>query len=132
MSSFLDEGERVIYETKKHPAAALPFIMVALVLSFPTNMLSLTLLAFPLVQMKNGYVVTNKRIIAREGFIFPRLFEIPLREISCAGVGEGLLDAKLRMGSVILRGGRDTLLLRGLRDPESFLSHVRTAWEEEN
>jgi hypothetical protein len=130
LSSFLDEGERVIYETKKHPALVLPFVAVALALSLPTYLLSLVLLAFPLVQMKNGYVVTNKRIIAREGFILPRLFEIPLGEISCVGVGESLLGAKLGMGSVILRGGRDTLLLRGLKDPKSFLSHTKAAWED--
>jgi membrane protein YdbS with pleckstrin-like domain len=131
LSSFLEEGERVVYETNKHPATAAPLAAAALVLAIPTYTLSIVLLAFPLLQMlKHGYAVTNKKIIARQGFIVPRIFEIPLREISDIGVGENLIGARFGMGSVMLRGGRDTLLLRGLKNPESFLAHVRSVRED--
>jgi hypothetical protein len=125
VASFLEEGESVLYETKRHPAAAAPFAVAAILLAAPTYGVSLLFLVPSILKMKTSrFIVTDRRILARHGFIRPRLVRIPLEEIIEASVGEGPLDAKFGMGRIVLRKKRETFLFNKIRDPNAFLSQM--------
>jgi uncharacterized membrane protein YdbT with pleckstrin-like domain len=125
VASFLEEGEKILYETGSHPAAAAPLAVAAVLLAAPTYCVSLLFLIPSILKMKTSrFIVTDRRVLARHGFIRPRLVRIPLEEIIEASVGEGPLDAKFGMGRIVLRKKRETFLFNEIRDPDAFLSQM--------
>jgi membrane protein YdbS with pleckstrin-like domain len=125
LSSLLEEDESVLYETRRHPVAILPFAVAAFILAIPTYGISLILLVPPLIQMKtNNYAVTNKRVLARQGVLKPRFVQIPVEEIFEASVGAGLFGERLGMGRVVLKKGRETFRFKEIKDPQAFMTSM--------
>lgn len=125
VSSLLDEGERVFYRTGHHPASILPFALIALLLSIPTYGISLILLIPPLIQAKAcDYVVTNRRVLARDGIFGQNMVGIQLCDIFEASAGESSVGARLGMGRVELRDASGITRFRGIKSPMAFVSSV--------
>jgi hypothetical protein len=123
----LEEGEIVLYKTKRHPALLFVCFIAALVLAVPSYGISFVIVIPPLFQLRvSGYIVTNMRILARHRIFQPEPVEIRMGDITEAGVGEGPLDAKLGKGRLVLKA-RETFFFNGVKNPEAFLSYVRCA-----
>jgi hypothetical protein len=133
LSSFLEEGEHVLCETRRHPASLLPFAITALLLSVPTYGLSLTLLILPLIEMKTcRYIVTNKRILARQGILRPKLVRIPVDEIFEARIGETSVGSRFSMGCVEFMNGKEVVRFEGIKNPRDFITSTISIKRKEN
>jgi membrane protein YdbS with pleckstrin-like domain len=128
VSSLLEEGESVFFRTGHHPASILPFAAIALLLSVPTYGISLVLLIPPLIRTKAcDYVVTNRRILARDGIFGQNMVGIPLGDICEASAGESSVGARFGMGRVELRDASQTIRFKGIKSPRAFVSSVMKA-----
>jgi membrane protein YdbS with pleckstrin-like domain len=128
ISSLLEEGESVFYRTGQHPASILPFAAIALLLSIPTYGISLILLIPPIIHIKACcYVVTNRRILARDGILGQNMVGVPLCDIFEASAGESCVSARFGMGRVELRDGSQTIRFKGIKSPRAFIYSVMKA-----
>jgi membrane protein YdbS with pleckstrin-like domain len=132
VSSLLEEGESIRHRTGRHPASILPFIAIAFALLLPTYGISLVLVIPPLIKMMTcNYVVTNKRILARQGIFGQKLVEVPLCGIHEVSVGESIIGSKFGMGRIELKDGRQTISFKGIKKPRAFISSIMRVRTEE-
>ncbi|MDR1515137.1 MAG: PH domain-containing protein [Synergistaceae bacterium] len=132
ISSLLEDGESVQHRTGRHPASLLPFAAIALILLIPTYGISLILLIPPLIKMMTcDYVITNKRILARQGIWGRNLVEVPLCEIFEVCVGESIVSAKFGMGRIELKDDHQTISFKEIKRPDAFISSIMRARTEE-
>ena|SRR2546427_7368354 len=69
------------------------------------------------------YVVTDNRIIRRDGILRRRTMEIPFTQIERVELQQGVLQRVLGMGDIVLDTGEDTLTFGSLR-------HVKLVHDE--
>jgi hypothetical protein len=123
LSSFLEEDEHVLCETGRHPASFLLFAITTLFFSVPTYGLSLALLVLPLIEMKMcRCAVTNKRILARQGILRPKLVRIPVDEVFEARVGETAVGSMFGVGCVEFINGKGAVRFEGIKNPRDFIT----------
>lgn len=126
--SHLEEGEEVVYETRRHWGTSLPFLAAGLILSPMTHALSLFLVLPSLFQMKTyEYAITDRRVIAKWGIFKTRVDSIALEEIDDITTAESPIGEKLGMGSVMIRTGERTFEFRYIEDPKAFLFYIKKA-----
>lgn len=82
----LISGEEIVYEAKNH------WIKL-----FTVNFLAYLL-------GSNEYVITNKRVVAKEGIISRRVVEMNLSKIESINVDQGILGRILGFGSFMMIG----------------------------
>ena len=124
VDSVLIRGEKVEYQAKLH---------WKIYFTLP-SFLSLGL--FPIIrQMTSEFVITNKRVIIKTGFISRKTFEMNLHKIESVNVNQSLWGRILRFGTVTIIGtggskefffdiSKPLLFRRKFQEMEISLEHV--------
>lgn len=129
--SELEEGEDIVYETRRHWATTLPFLIAGLIFARYTNALSLFIILPSVFQMKTyEYAVTDRRVLAKWGLFKTRLDSMPLSEIEDV-ITEGNRAGKmLGMGNAALKGAGRTLSFKYIEDPAAFEFYIKRQKEK--
>ncbi len=95
----LGKNENVFYETKLHwiifvPGAILCLILIGVFFLLEAWIRSVT----------SEYVITNERIIMKDGFIKRRTLELRLSKIESVGLRQGILGRIFNYGSLVIIG----------------------------
>jgi uncharacterized membrane protein YdbT with pleckstrin-like domain len=131
VTSHLDPGERVIYQTRLHWIVYLgPVVIVGvgLVLAVPgmpglSAMGGLAVLAVGLLsvlaawvrQISSEFAVTDRRVIIKTGFLSRRTIELNMSKVESVQVDQGLLARLLNYGTITVIG------TGGTREPFSLI-----------
>jgi uncharacterized membrane protein YdbT with pleckstrin-like domain len=99
------------------------------ILLLPAFGLGLVLLAWVWILYKTTEIaITNKRIIAKFGFISRSTIEINLPKVESVQVDQGVMGRMLDFGTIIVAGaGTPTLSIPGAADPLEFRKHFMEA-----
>lgn len=126
LASILEEGEELYYETRRHWAILLPFLILGLLLSRATSGLSLLLILSPAFQIKTyDYAITDRRVIARQGMLRPERIEIPLGQIVSVEVApQPSLLEWLGVGTVCIHTGECSFRFHGIEDGRAFAFYL--------
>jgi hypothetical protein len=128
LTSLLEEGEELLYETRRHWATAIPYLLAGIFLARTISAFFLLILILPIFQIKTyDYAVTNKRILARQGLMRPRRTSVPLEAVEEMYAGESLPSAKLGMGCIVLKTEREIFRFEKIEDPRAFLFYANKA-----
>ncbi len=109
----LQEGEQVVYRTKRHPAGIMfpIFVIVIAFVFFGRSVLGIVLavlagvwLAGELAQRAGEFGVTQKRVLMKGGFFRKTTVDTPLEQIAGVQVTQSFLGRKLGYGTVLVRG----------------------------
>ncbi len=108
----LQEGEQVLYRTKRHPAGIMfpIFLIVIAIVFFGPSWIGLVLavlgglwLAGELVQRAGEFGVTQKLVLMKGGFLRKTTLDTPLDNIAGIQVTQSYLGRKLGYGTVVVR-----------------------------
>jgi membrane protein YdbS with pleckstrin-like domain len=135
-------GEAVVKETRLHQIIYLPaatLLAVAILLFavvhaqgdaaskeyiFPQVLTALALVAAipPFVRRSSSeFVVTNKRVLVKTGFVRRHSTEILLRQVEGITVDQGILGRMLGFGTIVVEGtGSDRTPYKGIASPMEF------------
>ena len=125
MSSYVQgslmSGEQVVYEGKLSFWSLLPLIILGFLLLFAWGLgLIFWLLAFIRYQTTE-LAITNKRVIAKFGFISRRTIELNLNRIEGIQVIQGILGRIFNYGSLVVSGtGSLKEPIPGISNPLAF------------
>ncbi len=113
--------EKVIYEAKVSLLSMLPlFIGGLILLPFFGIGLILWIVAF-LRYISTELAFTNKRVVAKFGFISRRTVELNLSKVESLQVNQGLLGRMCNYGTLVISGaGNPQAPIPGISDPMTF------------
>ena len=135
-------GEEVVFETKKHKIIFFyPVVLTLFMLAFGfpymqaneilqplqwiPGLLTLILWAYMGILYKTSvFVVTNKRVIMREGFFNKHVIELRISTISQVNVQQGLMGQLLNYGTVSLNSFGTFDAFDMLAKPDGFQREV--------
>jgi len=122
VESSLLAGERVIYSAKLHWVMYVPHVLLMLVLVGFVSIL------WPIVrQYTTELVVTNRRVIAKDGLIARRTLEMNLSKIETIGVEQTVVGRILNYGNVVVVGtGGTQEAFSGVAKPIQFRREVQS------
>ncbi|MFN3879819.1 MAG: PH domain-containing protein [Nitrincola lacisaponensis] len=125
MASYIDStligDEKVIYEGKVSIWSLLPLIIVGFFLLFFYGIGILFWIAAYLRYKTTELAFTNKRVIAKFGFISRRTVELSLPKIESMQVSQGILGRMFDYGSLIISGaGNPQAPIPGISQPMIF------------
>jgi len=117
----LMQGEQVVYEGHVSLWHLAPRIVAGIVLT-PLFGLGLLVLLNVVIRYKSTELaVTNKRIVAKFGFIRRSTVEIGVRKIESIQVHQGLLGRMFNFGSIVMAGsGNPQAPIPGISQPMEF------------
>ena len=117
----LMQGEQVVYEGHVSLWHLAPRIVACIVLT-PLFGLGLLVLLNVVIRYKSTELaVTNKRIVAKFGFIRRSTVEIGVRKIESIQVHQGLLGRMFNFGSIVMAGsGNPQAPIPGISQPMEF------------
>lgn len=133
-NSSLQDGEVPVFVARKHWSAILPWLAALAPVAFisflfgtgPGLIIGGFLIICLVQYFSNEYVVTNRRVLIREGILNRTMKDEELLSIKKIGVSMSWLDTLLGRGSVTLGGtGGDTETLAHLADPEGFRDAIQ-------
>lgn len=125
MASYIDStligDEKVIYEGKVSVWSLLPLIIVGFFLLFFWGVGILFWIAAYLRYKTTELAFTNKRVIAKFGFISRHTVELSLPKIESMQVSQGILGRMFDYGSLIISGaGNPQAPIPGISQPMIF------------
>lgn len=124
-------GEEVIYEAKLSLWHLAPQIILGFILLFALGLGLLVWLAVYLKYSSTELAITNKRVIAKFGFIRRNTVELNLKKLESIRVEQGILGRIFNFGSIIVAGaGNPQAPIPGISDPLKFRQVVLA--EQEN
>lgn len=130
VDSVLSPGEVVQSRAKCSVWSLLPLIILGLLLIFAVVGVLFWLAAF-LRYISTEIAVTNKRVIAKTGFITRRTVELNLPKVESIQVEQGLLGRLLNYGTIVVAGaGTPQAPVVGISDPLKFRAAVLQAQED--
>ena len=117
----LMQGEQVVYEGRVSLWHLAPRIVVGILLT-PLFGLGLLVLLSVLIRYKSTELaVTNKRVVAKFGFIRRSTVEIGVRKIESIQVHQGILGRMFDFGSIVMAGsGNPQAPIPGISAPMQF------------
>lgn len=87
--------------------------------------LGLAALVWPVLKAANTeYVVTNRRVVLREGILGKTELEADLRAVQQVRVVRTPLQETLGIGDVVVEAMAATLVLRGVEEPEKLRERI--------
>ncbi|MCX6224779.1 MAG: PH domain-containing protein [Bacteroidia bacterium] len=121
VQSVISSGERVEYEARISIWSMLPYFIVGL-LFLPMFGLGLVFWLAAFIRYKTTELaITNKKIIAKFGFIRRDTIELLLPKVESIQVKQSLLGRMLNYGSIIVSGaGNPQAPVPGIDDPIQF------------
>src|SRR5260370_31276756 len=117
----LTKGEQVVLQARISWWSQLPLLILGFLL-LPLLGLGLLLWLIAIARyFTTEMAITNKRVIAKFGFISRRTVEINLQRIESIQVHQGLLGRLFNYGSIIVSGaGNPQAPIPGISDPLGF------------
>jgi uncharacterized membrane protein YdbT with pleckstrin-like domain len=117
----LTKGEQVVLQARISWWSQLPLLILGFLL-LPVMGFGLLLWGIALARyFTTEMAITNKRVIAKFGFISRRTVEINLQRIESIQVHQGLLGRLCNYGSIIVSGaGNPQAPIPGISDPLGF------------
>jgi uncharacterized membrane protein YdbT with pleckstrin-like domain len=117
----LIKGEQVVLQARISWWSQLPLLLLGFLL-LPVMGLGLLLWLIAVARyFTTEMAITNKRVIAKFGFISRRTVEINLQRIESIQVHQGLLGRLFNYGSIIVSGaGNPQAPIPGISDPLGF------------
>jgi uncharacterized membrane protein YdbT with pleckstrin-like domain len=125
MSSYVHNnlltGETVIYEGKVSVWSLLPLIVLgALTIAF-MGLGLIFWIAAAIKYISTELAITNKRVIAKFGFISRKTIEINLAKIESIQVDQGIIGRIFNFGSLVVSGaGNPQAPIPGISEPMQF------------
>jgi uncharacterized membrane protein YdbT with pleckstrin-like domain len=121
IESTLIRGEEIIYTGHISVWSLVPMILLGLLL-LPLFGLGLIFWTIAFVRYKSTEVaITNKRVIAKFGFIRRKTIEMSLAKVESVQVDQGLLARLFDFGTLVVSGaGNPQAPIPGISDPMSF------------
>ncbi len=125
MSSYVQtvigKDEKVEYEAKVSILSLIPLLLLGLIL-LPVYGLGLLFWVAAFIQYKSTELaITNKKIIAKFGFIRRNTIELLLPKVESIQVNQSILGRMLNYGSVVASGaGNPQAPVPGIDDPIKF------------
>jgi uncharacterized membrane protein YdbT with pleckstrin-like domain len=143
----LMEGERIVYRARLHRVIFVPPLVLALVGAVAAILIHIYLanpmaagivgVAFLIVAllvasprfiryMSSEFVVTNKRVIVKVGFVQRQTLELVLAKVETIGVEQTILGRILNYGTIIVTGtGGTKEPFKDIASPIRFREHVQ-------
>ena len=103
----LIKGERVIHRARVSWFAALPALILSILLSMTLFLIPLAMVIMLVVAIRiysTELAITNKRVIAKFGFIRRNTVELKLDRIEGLKINQGIFGRIFNYGSVIVSG----------------------------
>ncbi|MHC8346614.1 PH domain-containing protein [Pseudomonas sp. RT6P73] len=121
IDSAITKGEKIIYEGKISIWAMMPLIVPGIIFTALFG-IGLILLAIAAIRyFTTELAVTNKRVIAKFGFIKRATIEINIHKIESIQVHQGILGRIFNFGTIIVSGaGNPQAPLPGISRPLVF------------
>ncbi|WP_312840409.1 PH domain-containing protein [Delftia tsuruhatensis] len=125
MSSYVEstliDNEKVIYEAKISIWSLMPSILLGLFLLMFYG-LGLIVWLFAFIRYKTTELAfTNKRVIAKFGFISRRTVELNLAKVESLQVSQGILGRMFDFGTLVISGaGNPQAPIPGISRPMTF------------
>lgn len=73
-----------------------------------------------------SYSVTDKEVIKEEGIIRKKNVSIPLQNIADVRMEKSVVGRILNFGDVIVTGMKDTIKIKGVKNPESIYHSIKS------
>ena len=117
----LVSGEKIIYEGKISLWSMLPLIVLGGLL-LPAMGLGLVFWLVAIIRyMTTELAFTNKRVIAKFGFISRKTIEIGLTKVESLQVDQGILGRIFNFGTLVISGaGNPQAPIPGISNPMTF------------
>lgn len=125
MASYIEgaliQGEKVVYEGTISVWSLAPLIAVGVML-MPFVGIGLILWVMAFVRYKTTELaVTNKRVVAKFGFIRRNTIELNIHKVESIQVHQGILGRIFNFGSLVISGaGNPQAPIPGISDPMVF------------
>lgn len=137
MGSYVDKvllpSEDVLYQGKTSKWTLLPYILIGFLLLPLFGLGILFWIAAAIRYYTSELAVTNKRIIAKFGFISRTTIEISLQKTESVQVHQSIFGRICDYGSIIVSGaGNPQAPMPGISNPLGFRHAVLSAQEQEN
>lgn len=139
MASYIEEsltrGEKVIYDGKISLWSLVPYIFFGLItFVLPNHLYGMGLIFWVLAILRyttTELTVTNKRIVAKSGFISRQTMELNLNRAESIQVKQDVLGRIFNYGSLIISGaGNPQAPIAGISNPMAFRRMVLEAQEQ--
>ncbi len=139
MASYIEEsltkGEKVIYDGKISLWSLVPYIFFGLITLMIPNLYGMGLILFWALAIirytTTELTVTNKRIVAKSGFISRQTMELNLSRAESIQVKQDVLGRIFNYGSLIISGaGNPQAPIAGISNPMAFRRMVLEAQEQ--
>jgi uncharacterized membrane protein YdbT with pleckstrin-like domain len=120
----LIKGEEVTYQAKLSLWSLLPLLLLGVVL-LPMGFGIIFFVMAYLKYISTELAITNKRLIAKVGFISRKTIEINLSKIESLSVEQGIFGRIFNYGTIIVSGsGASHAPISGISNPIDFRKHV--------
>lgn len=135
MSSYVEDnlmnGEVVLYTGKISNWANFHLIFTGIFLLPVFGIGLIFLLLYWILKKTTELAVTNKRVIAKTGFITRNTVEINIKKVESIQVDQSLFGRIFNFGTIIVSGaGNPQAPIRSIYDPINFRKAVLTAQEQ--
>ena len=117
----LSQDEEITYEAKLSLWSMLPQILLGIILLPLLGIGLIFLVGVYLKYISTELAITNKRVIAKFGFIRRSTIEINLRKIESIQVDQGIIGRIFDYGSLVVSGaGNPQAPIPGISNPLAF------------
>lgn len=117
----LIKDEKIIYEGKTSIWSLLPLIILGFIFLFAYGIGILFWIAAAIRYITTELAFTNKRVIAKFGFISRRTIELNLTKIESVQVNQGVLGRIFNYGTLVISGaGNPQAPIPGISEPMAF------------
>jgi uncharacterized membrane protein YdbT with pleckstrin-like domain len=130
IESVLTSNEKILYQAKMSMWAQAPAVLLGIVLTPVFGLGLLILLGVYITKISTELAITDKRVIAKFGFIRRNTVEINLHKIESIQVAQGLLGRIFDFGSLVVSGaGNPQAPIPGICRPIEFRKAFTEAQE---
>jgi uncharacterized membrane protein YdbT with pleckstrin-like domain len=117
----LIKDEKIIYEAKISIWSLLPSIILGFIFIFIFGLGILFWIAAVLRYVTTELAFTNKRVIAKFGFISRRTIELKIEKVESVQVNQGILGRIFNYGTLVISGaGNPQAPIPGISNPMTF------------
>jgi uncharacterized membrane protein YdbT with pleckstrin-like domain len=121
VESTLIADEKIIYEAKKSVWSLLPLLVIGLVFLAAWGLGLLFWIAAFIKYKTTELAFTNKRVIAKFGFISRQTIELNLAKVESLQVNQGVLGRIFNYGTLVISGaGNPQAPIPGISNPMTF------------
>ena len=121
VESALTKGEQVVYQGKVSIWSLVPLLLLGLIFLAFYGLGLLFWAAAAIRYLTTELAITNKRVIAKFGFIRRSTIEINLQKIESIQVHQGILGRIFNFGSIVVSGaGNPQAPIPGISNPLQF------------